>query len=138
MKKLLFLLVLIFAVSCAEDDGETEPEQDYTSFTFIHHEDVVLPNCVIGYYKDGLCLKIAEIGDLSKDKISPEIIVEDPNIVDIYLFSDYLPMYGDNQLWVKKIDATYTLKAKSKNNFELDGDASGILVDKYDPTQYPH
>jgi hypothetical protein len=142
MKKLLLFLLIALCASCTkvevEVDPDPDPEQDYTSFTFAYHGAVVFPECVVGYYKDGLYIKIAELGELSKDKVSPEIIVEDPNIVDIYFFTDYLPYRLDGRFMVKQLDATYTLRANMKNNFTIEQGTRGIEVNKYDATQYPH
>jgi hypothetical protein len=138
MKKLLLFLLIALCASCTKVEVEVDPEQGYTSFTFVHHETIVLPECVIGYYKDGLCIKIAELGELPKDKVSPEIVVEDPNIVDIYFFTDYRAVKDGEYLWVRKLNATYTLRANMKNNFEMGPETGGIMVDKYDPAQYPH
>jgi hypothetical protein len=128
--------MVVLCASCSK--GDSEPEQGYTSFTFVHHETVVFPECVVGYYKDGLCIKIAELGELSKDEVSPEIVVEDPDIVDIYFFTDYLPFMLDGNLMVIKSDTIFTLKANMKNNFTIEPETRGINVNKDDPMQYPH
>ncbi|MDR1937315.1 MAG: hypothetical protein LBQ73_02290 [Tannerellaceae bacterium] len=136
MRKLFILILLPTLLACSKGD-DPEPEQDYTSFTFVHHVDATFPNCVVGYYRDGLCFKLAELGDLQRDKESKEFVVEDDDISDIYLFSDYYPYFIDGY-WVIKFDATYRIRNNKKNNFTISADTKGIYVNKNDPVQYPH
>ncbi|MDR1644231.1 MAG: hypothetical protein LBS05_00175 [Tannerellaceae bacterium] len=141
MKKLLLLFVLAVLVSCSKSD-EPEPDQEYTSFTFVHHSDVIFPGCVVGYYRNGLCHKLAELGDLQKDRESEEVIIEDGSIVDVYLFTDYGKfdeIINGEMVWhVIKADTIYTLKRNILNRFVITEDTKGVYVVKDDPVQYPH
>jgi len=134
MKKLLFLLFTLSLFSCSKDPDLT---QDYTSFIFYHSETVTFPNCVVGYYdKDGFCIKLAELGELSQNKQSPEIKVENNSINEIYLFSDYLRAhFSDDAI---RFDSTYVLKSNYKNTFKIESRVKGIEVDKNNSKQYPH
>lgn len=132
MKKLLYLLltVTLFA-SCSSDDNE--PTQDYTSFVFYQpmEIDVNFPNCVAAYKKEGKYYKIADLGDLSKGKYSPEIIINDKSIKEIYLFSDYFGCI--------RFDDTYHVTENKKNTLVLVDGTKGIRVlDKNNPAEYPN
>lgn len=134
MKQLSLLLLLPFFFSCSSDDKEAdniEPTQDYTSFVFVHNEPVNFINSVVGYYtKEGLCKKVAELGDLTQAKQSKEIKIENDNITELYFFTDYISP--------RRLDAVYKLKKNSKNIFEIDRNTSGITVDKDNKQEYPH
>lgn len=127
MKKLFFLFALAVLAACS-DNKPQEETQDYTSFVFYTPEDLTFPNCVAGYFDDeGYCWKIADLGDLSKDEYSSEVIVFEKYITEIYLFSDY---FG-----VRMFNEPYTLKINTKNIFKIEGQAS--QVDKTDHKSYP-
>ena len=130
MKKLLtLLLILPLLVSCSDDDPVI-PTQDYTSFVFEQTVDNNLPNCIAAYKKDGKYYKLGNLGDLSLNKQSPEIRINDNSITEVYFFTDYLNTV--------RFDAIYKLQFKSKNIFKLSSNVGGISVtDKTDPTQYP-
>jgi len=129
MKKILFtLLTLIVLFSCGENK---ELEQDYTSFSIMQNEIEEQPNTVVGYYNNGLCLKIAELGDLKKGVYSDEVIVNNDTLTHIYVFSDYIyPSF--------KMDTVLILKKNRKSTFQLQRHTKGIEVDQNDPCQYPH
>lgn len=130
MKQLLSLLLLCtFFIGCSNDDDPVFG-QDYTSFVFHQTVDNNLKNCVAGYKKDGKYYKLGDLGDLSKDKYSPEIRVNDNSITEVYFFTDF-----NGGVMFDKI---YTLKKNSKNNFDLTNGVIGISYsDKSDSTQYP-
>ncbi len=130
MKKLLALFVVFAAAACS---GSNEPDPNApTTFVFIHNiENHTLPNCVAGYYADGLCHKIAELGDLSKaGQQTEEIIITDETITDVFFFADMGTTVHFNR--------TFTLTKNIKNVFLLSEDIRGIRVDKDNPNQYPH
>jgi len=132
MKKLLFLLFALSLFSCSKDPDLT---QDYTSFIFYHSENITLPNCVAGYYdKDGFCIKIAELGDLSQNQRSPEITVENNSVKEVFLFSDYRSPLSR----ATKTDSTFILNFNHKNIFKIESWVKGIEVEKNNPKQYPH
>ncbi len=133
MKKILHIISVVVSVavcvSCSEP--ESRQTQDYTSFVFIHNfNDLVLPNCVAGYYADGLCHKIANLGDMTKGKYTPEITLEDDAITEIRLFTDY---FGG-----VVFRRTFQIAKNKKNVFELREDDYSNEVDINDPSQYPH
>lgn len=128
MKKLITLLLIIpFVFACSDD--ENEPSQDYTSFTFEHHEPAILKNCIAAYLnKDNHFIKIVELGDLGQNTISKEITLNN-KISEIYLFTI------DTRL-----DAVFTLTQNKKNVIIIDKYTKGIPIsesDKTDPTKYP-
>lgn len=126
-------MLLPFFVSCSSDDNE--PMQDNTSFTVFHNIDVVFPNCVAGYKKDGNFIKIADLGDLSKGKQSPNIIIKNNSINEIFIFSDYLPNATKVSIM---FDYVYKIKSNKYNKIEIKSNIKGIEVtDKSDPSQYP-
>lgn len=120
MKKIFILSVLSLAlVSCG----------DGTSFVFQQTADNDLPNCVAAYKKDGKFHKIADLGDLSLDKFSPEVKVK-KGIDTVYFFTD---LYNTVQ-FVRP----YVVERKKKNLFKLLKTDPGVPVfDKTDPTRYP-
>lgn len=130
MKQLLTLLLLCtFFIGCSSDDDPVFG-QDYTSFVFHQTVDNNLKNCVAGYKKDGKYYKLGDLGDLSKDKYSPEIRINDNTITEVYFFTGFNGGV--------RVDKTYTLKKNTKNIFDLTNDIKGIpFSDKTDPTQYP-
>ncbi len=135
MKKLFIILsfcfVAIAPTSCSKDEP-AEPRQEFTSFVFIHNiENHTLPNCVAGYFdENGYCLKIADLGEMTTGKYTPEKIITDPKITEIYLFTDYFTP--------RVFRRSFTIKSNTKNVFELQEDDYANEVDKGDPTQYPH
>jgi len=132
MKNLLFISIFALVLfGCKKDEPKPEITQDYTSFIIWHNEPVNLINSVAGYYdKDGYCWKIADLGDLTQGKYSPEIIVANDTLRYIYLFSDY-PSKST------KGDTVFVLKKNIKNIFEITATTKGVYVNQNDPTQYP-
>lgn len=132
MKKLslLFLLPILF-FSCSSDDNDNEPKQDYTSFVFMHNEPVVLTNCVVAYLDNKEhFIKVATLGDLKQGVESKEIKIQDNNVKELYLFTDYIS--------TRRLDAIYKLTIKTKNTFNIDQDTKGVLIEeKSDPKLYP-
>lgn len=129
MKQLLYILfaVTLFTACSSDDDDNT---QDYTSFVFHQTVNNTLPNCIAAYKKDGKFYKIANLGELSKDKYSSDVRVNDNAITEIYFFTDYNGGV--------RFDTTYKLKKNTKNIFDLLESIGGIgFSDKSDPTQYP-
>ncbi len=130
MKKLLTLLLLTtLLISCSSDD-DPEVNQGYTSFVVWHNESVNFKNAVAGYLKDGKYTKLGNLGDLTKGKQSNEIRVDDKNITQIYVFSDYPDV-------AYKLDTIFILKNNTKNIFQINRYTKGILVDPQNSSQYP-
>lgn len=130
MKKLLILFTAIALAACSKDNGTNEPEQDYTSFMFYTLEDLTFPNCVAGYFDDeGYCWKLGDLGELTKDKMSSEIIIEDVDITYVYLFTDY---FGSVMF-----DYAFKVKSNIKNVFQIIPGTKGIEADKTNPKEYP-
>lgn len=129
MKKLVYLLIILpLLISCSSDDSE--PMQDYTSFTLENKSSVDLPNVVIGYLTEGRYKKIADLGNINKGEISNEIRVNDSSIKEIYVFSDYLGTI--------RADISFNLNQNMLNKFILPSGVKGIAItDKSDPLQYP-
>lgn len=134
MKKVMLVLMSIcLFVACSSDNEENEPKMK-TSIVYTQNVIDLDVNVVIGYYKDGLCLKIASLGDIKKGEISKEIFITDPSITEVFVFSDYAAPNGE----ANKIDETYTIQKNSKNTIEPSKGVKVIGVDKKDKTQYPH
>lgn len=134
MKNIIYLiLVLSFFISCSSD--ENTEIQDYTSFVVYHNIDVIFPNCIAGYKKDGKFIKIADLGDLSKGEQSPNIIINNNSINEIFIFSDYLPNATKVSIM---FDYVYKITSNKYNKIEIKSNIKGIEVtDKTDPSQYP-
>jgi hypothetical protein len=131
MKKLLFLSVLILAVSCAKDDGEQEENQGYTSFIVVNKTPQFFLNSIAAYYDEsGLCVFAGELGDLAEGGQSPEIKTSD-GIEKIYIFSDFA--YPSTI----RFDIEFILKRNIKNILTLEGDFRGVRVDRYNPFEFP-
>lgn len=125
---LLILLIFPLFIACSSDDDEKW--QDYTSFVVTNNSDIDLPNCVVGYQKDGLWIKVAELGDLNKGVSSKEVILDEFIGEDLYVFNDYLSP--------RRLDVAFKLTENKKNIFKFPNTAKAVLVsDKNDPTQYP-
>jgi hypothetical protein len=130
MKKLTLLLFASFALlACSRDDNK--PAQDYTSFVVWHNSDVNLIKSVAGYYApDGECIKLGELGDLSKGVKSNEIIVSIDTLNYVYIFTEYFSP--------RKLDIVFKLNKKTMNELFIPESTRGIEVDKNDKYQYPH
>lgn len=129
MKKLLTLLLLPLFFACSSDKkDEVEPTQDYTSFTFEHHEPTLLKSCIVAYLDtDNNYIKLDELGDLTQGKVSKEVKLESNDIKTVYLFTIDT-----------KLDAAYNLRVKEKNTIIMDRNTSGLKIsNKLDPKQYP-
>lgn len=102
-----------------------------TSFVFIHNiENHTLPNCVAGYFdEDGYCWKIADLGDMTTGKYTPEITLTNETITEIYLFTDYFSGVV--------LRRSFPVRKNMRNVFKLREDDYSNEVDKNDPKQYP-
>jgi hypothetical protein len=131
MKKLLYLLFAVTLFTACSSDDPVIPVQNNTSFLVTNSSSIDnLPNVIIGYKSGNNYKKLAELGDLKKDIPSKEIIVDDQNIKEIYIFTDYLSP--------RRVDFTFVLKQNLKNNIIILPGIKGIEVtDKTDSTQYP-
>jgi hypothetical protein len=134
MKKLLLIFAVAVAAACTKvPQGGEEPEIDPnapTTFVFIHNfKTLVFPNCIAGYYADGLCLKIADLGDMVKGVPTPEITLTDDAITEISLFTDYVGGVVFRR--------SFPIVKHTKNVFELREDDYSNEVDKEDPSQWP-
>lgn len=130
MKQLLYILLGITLFTACSSDDDNEPIQTYTSFVFHQTVDIKFPNCVAAHKRDGKFFKIADLGELSKDKYSAEITIKDQSISEIYFFTDYIS--------TRRADKVFYIKKNIKNTFDLTSDIRAITVtDKTDPTQYP-
>lgn len=122
-------ILLIFAIfSCTSNDENMEEEQEYTSFTFEHHESTILLNCIAAYKNnESKYIKISDLGDLKKNDVSKEIILKDNTINELYFFTI------DTRL-----NDVYKLNKNRKNSIVLSRYTSGTeITDKFDPYQYP-
>lgn len=127
---LLPILLIIAMLSCTSSKDDEDQWQDYTSFVVTNNSDIDLPNCVVGYQKDGLWIKVAELGDLNQGQSSKEVILEKFIREDVYVFTDYLAP--------RRLDIAFSLKENKKNVFKFPNDTKGVVVtNKKDPTQYP-
>ncbi len=131
MKKLILLFVAAVAFAACSPGDDPDPNAP-TTFVFIHNfENFTIPNCVVGYYSDGLCHKIADLGDMTAGKPTPEVTLTDDAITEIRLFTEY-----ENP--VNLLRRSFPISKNIKNVFELQEDDYSDWVDKNDPTQYPH
>lgn len=125
-----FLVTLLFPIllfGCSSDEIE---EQDYTSFVVVNNSDIDLPNCVIGYKKNGLWIKVADLGSLNKGLSSKEVKLDVFIDDDLYVFTDYLS--------TRMLDVAFRLKKLNKNIFRFPSDVRGVLVyDKNNQAEYP-
>lgn len=139
MKKLYIFLLLPFFImfACSNDNNETEPTQDYTSFIFELPSTVSydFPNCIAAYKKDNEFHTIAKLGTLSAIVPSKEITVTDESITEVYFFTDFGVM--DAATDGNRFDAIYKLSKNKKNIFHIEANTRGIHVKKSDPTKYP-
>lgn len=127
-KTLLLLSAFLLFTMCKEP--KVLPKQDYTSFVFYTSEDLVFSECVVGtLLPNGNYKKIGDLGKLTKNVHSNEIIIEDESISEIYLFCNYYNFI--------RFDDTYLIQRNIKNIFEIIPGTKGILVDPTDPKQYP-
>lgn len=128
MKNLLAILILLpMLFSCSSDDNDV---QDYTSFVVTIDATPIFPNCVAGYMENGEYHSIGNLGDLTQNKYSQEIILLNKSITDIYIFSDY-----DG---VIRFDDVYKVDKNKKNIIVIKNGTRGIVVtDKKDARQYP-
>ena len=108
--------------------------QDYTSFVVGHDLDGDFKNVVAGYYNDGYCLRIAELGNLQSGIYSKEVVITNDTLTQVYLFADY---YANNEEAIR-FDTVYILQKNKKNIFIRQRYTRNSGVDKNDPTQYPH
>lgn len=129
MKNIFVLLLLLpLFIACSSDNGDDL--QDYTSFVVTNNSDIDLPNCVVGYQKDGLWIKVAELGNLNQGQSSKEVILEKFIWEDVYVFTDYLTP--------RRLDVAFSLKENNKNILKFPSDTKGVVVtNKKDPSQYP-
>jgi hypothetical protein len=134
MKNLIILAcIAVFAVTGCSKAPEPM-NQGYTSFVFWHNEDITLTNSVVGYFpNDGLCHKLVELGDIPQGYYTPEFIVEDESIDELYFFCDN---YSDGINMAIKLKQTFILQKNQKNTFKID-DKGSDNVRKSDPKQYP-
>jgi hypothetical protein len=124
MKKLLFLLVLILAVSCAKDDGEQEEDQGYTSFVISGVISDIFTEAKIGYYDSaGKSVLLMELGDLIPNVDSKEFIMPEYHEV-IYLFYE----------GYSRLERPFLPKVNKKNFFALARDERGIDASE----NFPH
>ena len=128
MKNLLYLFsALCLLVSCSDDSEEL---QNYTSFIVSIDDPQTFSNCIAAHKKDNVFYKIADLGDLTRGTFSPEIIVEDKTVKEVYIFTDFNGTVRSNII--------FTLKNNVKNQFIVPYGTRGISVeDRNDPEQYP-
>lgn len=132
MKKLLLLLILPLFFACSSKD-EVEPNNTETSIAFRILYDDPLDNCVVGYFnEEGLCLELAKIGRLEKNKTSDKIVVTDESIKEVFLF--HSTPFGARMLTSV---GTLAIKPNEYRLFEIKTTAS-TSVDKSNPKEYPH
>lgn len=129
MKNLLYLLFTV-CLFTACSGSEDEPPKDYTSFVVYNNTPIKFEKAVMGYEKDGLWVKIADIGELEIDSYSEEFILDDFIQYDMYLFSFYL---GET----RRSEVPFSLKKNEQNILKFPKEFRGKSVNKEDPTQYP-
>lgn len=125
-----FLVTLLFPILLFGCSSYEIEEQDYTSFVVVNNSDIDLPNCVIGYKKNGLWIKVADLGSLNKGLSSKEVKLDVFIDDDLYVFTDYLS--------TRMLDVAFRLKKLNKNIFRFPSDVRGVLVyDKNNQAEYP-
>lgn len=129
MKKLLYLLFAVTLITaCSSDENE---ETHKTSFIVSIFDGFEYTKCVAGYkLPDGTYKKIADLGSLRRGDFSKEIFINDENIKEIYIFSDYS---GETL----SFNTVFTLTKNTKNTIIVTDLSSTKVTDKTDPKQYP-
>lgn len=136
MKRMMLVLmsIALFA-ACSSDNEENEPEMDKTSLVYKSDALGIDKNVVVGYYKDGLCLSLAKLGNIEGGETSKEIIITDPSILEVVIFYEgRAELNGE----ANRIDETYSIKKNTKNIIEPSKGVKVVVVSKDDKTQYPH
>lgn len=125
---------LIFSQMGVYVHREDPKPQNYTSFIAVNALGLTIYGNVFGYFDaDGYCWKLAELGDLTSDQHSQEIIVEDDDITEVYLFSDR----GDE---ADRIIKPFILSKNKKNILKIEPvGMDGVIefINKSDPLAYP-
>ena len=136
MKNISLLLLLLYIFTACDKDEENEIELPPTSFTLTIDTDSQCKDVVAGFYdSQGACIKLADLGDLTKGKTSPEIIVENDTLKKVYIFCD---LYFDDEFYSTIKADFFLLLAKNQKKDFVFGTFAGKKVDKNDRTQYPH
>lgn len=135
MKRMMLVLmsIALFA-ACSSDNEENEPEMDKTSLVYKSDANGD-NNVVVGYYKDGLCLRLAKLGNVKEGETSKEVVIDDASIKEVVIFYDDFMKPSEK---ANRIDEVYTIKRNTKNIIEPSKSAKIVSVSKDDKTQYPH
>lgn len=136
MKRMMLVLmsIALFA-ACSSDNEENEPEMDKTSLVYKSDMPGGDKNVVVGYYKDGLCLRLAKLGNVDEGETSKEVVIDDASIKEVVIFYDDFMKPSEK---ANRIDEVYTIKRNTKNIIEPSKSAKEVSVSKDDKTQYPH
>lgn len=131
MKRIIpfWLLILCCLTGCADDKD--------TIVYFSHEINATLPNCVLGYEKDGQWIRLASLGDLPQGKRSKEFTVTDESIGEIYFFTDYGSTTIDGSKYASRVSDPYVLDKGESNHFSLWPVTAFRTVAVDDPAQYP-
>jgi hypothetical protein len=134
MKK-LFIIYAFISVLFSCNNG-SEPKQDYTSFVVKNNAGYTYKNCIAGYFDSlGICRKIADLGTLEKNAISPEIIILNDTLKYVYLWLD-IPTTGQPRTSI--VDTVYVLENFKKKSFVLIEGFRTDEVSMNDIYNYPH
>lgn len=136
MKKTLsYLLILAFTVmftACGNDDDDNGGTIN-ASFTVTNTNDgAEYKSAVAGYFENGKCKKIADLGDLKYNVPSAEIKVTNSKVTEVFVF--YLR--DDNGTY--KISPGFGLENNKKNDFKIGSNIQISSAPKDDDTKYPH
>lgn len=137
MKKTLFyLLILAFTVmftACGSDDDDDNNGTMNTSFTVTNTNDgAEYKSAVAGYFENGKCKKIADLGDLKYNVPSAEIKVTNSKATEVFVF--YLR--DDNETY--RISPGFKLENNKKSDFKIGDNIQISHAPKNDDIKYPH
>lgn len=131
MKRMIpfWMLILCLLTSCTSDED--------TTVSFTQEINVTLPNCIVGYEKDGKWVKLAELGNLSKSTRSKAFTVTDESISEVYFFTDYELTTHEGRTYANRVIDPFILKKGKSNHFTLPAVTAFRRVPIDDPAEYP-
>lgn len=124
--------------ACSDDDDNDKNnngEGNKTSISFVvtnTNEGAKYKSAVAGYFDNGKCKKIADLGDLEYNKPSAEIKVIDAKVTEVFIF------YMRSDKGTYKISPGFILEKNKKNEFKIGPNIQISYAPKDDDTQYPH
>jgi hypothetical protein len=139
MKKLFILLLAVATFTSCDKKTQPEPEpwQEYTSFVVHINNDNDFRNCLAAYRtSDGIFVKLADLGSLTQNKLSKEVILSEDDPKDIYIYWD---LYGIDGKFGQRARTTnpFSLTQKKKYILTIDVNTKVTTVWTNNPAEYP-